>query len=363
MSERARRLARRQRGLSIIEVMVGMVIALIISLAAAGSMRMFGAAQRQGMGVGGVTVNATTAIAAIKDEASSVGLGFFGTRDEDNNSLFSCHRMNLVYKDAVLYDAAAFSPVTITHSGSNDRVDLVYATSIDGGADVLLSGTADASSAKTMSRLPVATGQLVMLVPGTAGSSSEPCLVRQVTANAAATDDTPQTITFGGTADYNKGELTNTPAFSDETEDRVVMLGSLRWSRYALDGTTLKRTEPLSGASATLLRNVLSFRVQYGVSSDEDTNDLSWQDATDDWATLTGAKVNRIRALRIGLVTRSVQREKPDADGNCSASTAKPKDPLDDTTEVEPDIASPDSWQCYRYRSELVVVPLRNLVW
>ncbi|MCC9596491.1 MULTISPECIES: PilW family protein [unclassified Rubrivivax] len=361
MSEHARRA---QRGLSIIEVLVGMVIALIISLAAAGSAKMFGAAQRQGISVGGVSVGAATAISAIKNEASSAGLGFFGTRDDQNRSLFSCHRMNLTLGGTVRSDAASFVPVRIGTSGANNSLDVVYATSIDGGADVLLSGSADASSAQTMSRLPVANGQLVMLVPGTASGSSQPCLVRTVTSSVAATDDTPQTINFGATGVYNQGTFSNTPSFDEEDKDRVVLLGTLRWSRFAVNGTTLVRTEPLTGTSATLLRNVMSFRVQYGVSTDGVLNDLSWQDATGTpWGNVSGDNVNRIRALRIGLVTRSLQRERPDASGTCQASTEKPRDPLDAAVEVEPDVAAPDDWRCYRYRSELVVVPLRNLVW
>jgi type IV pilus assembly protein PilW len=64
----------------------------------------------------------------------------------------------------------------------------------------------------------------------------------------------------------------------------------------------------------------------------------------------------RVRALRIGMVTRSPQREKPNAAGNCEASTAKPQL---FGAEVEPDVSD---WACYRYRTAIVVVPLRNLV-
>ena len=42
-----------QLGLSIIELMVGMVIALLVGMAATGSAAMFTASQRQGIGMGG----------------------------------------------------------------------------------------------------------------------------------------------------------------------------------------------------------------------------------------------------------------------------------------------------------------------
>jgi type IV pilus assembly protein PilW len=70
----------------------------------------------------------------------------------------------------------------------------------------------------------------------------------------------------------------------------------------------------------------------------------------------TAANLPRVRAMRMGIVTRSPQREKPDASGNCEASLAKPR--LFDV-EIDPDVTD---WQCYRYRVSTVVVPLRNLV-
>ncbi|MBK1614864.1 pilus assembly protein [Rubrivivax gelatinosus] len=363
MSEPGRRSARPQRGLSIVELMVGMVIALIISLAAAGSARTFSASQRQGISGGGATANLMTTMAAIKDDAASAGLGFFGTRNSNNQSLFSCHKLDLSYDTTVHFDADVFSPAQITSDGTNDQIDLVFASSIDGGADVLLSGTAGAGTAMTQSRLQVATGQLVMLVPGTAAASSQPCLVRSVTAVAAATDDTPQTLTFGNAGAngiYNRAAFTNTPAYNETDKDRITLLGMLSWRRYRLDGTTLLFEQPLTGTSATLLRNVMSFRVQYGIASTATGNDLSWQDATGSWSAVSGTEADRIRALRFGVVVRSAQPERPASGQACEASAEKPKDPLNPDVEVEPDVAN---WDCFRYRSATVVVPLRNFVW
>jgi type IV pilus assembly protein PilW len=361
MSEPRRRARpRTQRGLSIVELMVGMVIALIISLAAAGSARTFSASQRQGMGSGGVAVNLTTTMAAIKDDASSAGLGFFGTRDDEDNSLFSCHKLNLSYDTTLHFDGAAFSPLQISTDDGNQQLDIVFASSIDGGADVLLSGTADATGAMTQSLLPVTAGQLVMLIPGTAAAGSEPCLVRGVTSVTAATDDTPQTLAFSNTNVYNKAAFTNTPAFNETSKDRVIALGSLNWRRYRLDGTTLLYEQPLLGTSSTLLRNVMALRAQYGVASDANSNDLQWQEATDALETVSGAEVNLIRAVRIGVVVRNALPQRPGAGGACEASPSKPRDPFDPDTEIEPDVAD---WQCYHYRSATIVVPLRNFVW
>ena len=75
--------------MSIIELMVGIVVALIVGLAAAGSAMMFTASQRQGIGTGGMTVNVGTVLAALKNDTANAGLGFFG------DNVFLCNTLNL----------------------------------------------------------------------------------------------------------------------------------------------------------------------------------------------------------------------------------------------------------------------------
>lgn len=338
-----------QRGLSMVEILVGVVVSLLVGLAAAGSASMFTASQRQGVGVGGATVNAGSALAAIKADAATAGLGFFG------DSAFLCHRLSLSSGATVLMNGTSFAPALVTADGTNSRLDLLYATNVDGGANVLLRNASVGGSAVTMSLLPAQVGQAVLLAPATAGNT---CVVRSVTAVTAATPDTPQTLTFGAAGTHNGAAFAATPSFAER--DRVALLGALRWSRYRVDAGRLLLERPLSGDSAVLLRDVVAFRVQYGVVGPNagDSALTGWVDASGaTWGAVGGAAVDRVRALRIGLVTRSPQRDKPDAAGNCSASAAQPV--LFGTT-VAPDVAD---WRCWRFRTTVVVVPLRNVSW
>jgi type IV pilus assembly protein PilW len=97
-----------QRGMSIIELMVGIVVALLVGLAAAGSAMMFTASQRQGIGTGGSAVNVGTVLAALKNDSANAGLGFFG----DNQ--FLCSALNLSVNAAKVADDASFAPLRIT---------------------------------------------------------------------------------------------------------------------------------------------------------------------------------------------------------------------------------------------------------
>jgi len=336
-----------RRGLSLLELMVGIVIALLVSLTATSGAMLFTATQRQGIGTGGSIVSAGTALAALRDDVAAAGLGFFG------DSQFLCRRLNLSMNTSVLLDGVDFTPVSITTEAAGDRIDVVYATDVSSGANVLLSAAANSASAPLRSLLPVSVGQAVLLAPATPG---DPCVVRSVTANTAAGVDTPQVVEYANqtTAKFNRAAFTTNVTYPDR--GRVTLMGDLRWSRYRRVGTDLQLERPLGGAAVVLARNVMAFRAEYGLADAGTTALASWQPATGGFATLAPANLPRVRALRIGLVTRSTQREKPNAAGNCEATDTMPT--LFGTA-VTADVTD---WQCYRYRTATIVVPLRNLV-
>jgi type IV pilus assembly protein PilW len=342
-----RRPARRQAGLSVIELMVGIVVSMLVGLAAAGSAIMFTASQRQGIGAGGAGLGAVSAITALKNDAALAGLGFFG------DSSYLCNQLALSVDAAVVSDGTPFTPVRVTRAGDDDIVDIVYGERVESGANVLLAAASDGSEASLLSLLPVGAGQAVLLAPAAAGGT---CLVRTVTAITASTETTPQVLSFAGTGRFNKAAFSVAPVFAER--DRITLLGDLNWNRYRRDGNTLVMDRPLTGESVVIARDVIALRAQYGVSADAagSTTLEAWENAAGDFADLDAATLPRVRALRMGVVTRSPQREKPDADGNCESSLAKPQL---FGNEVEPDV---DDWACYRYRVSVVVVPLRNLV-
>jgi len=354
---RCRVAAHRQRGLSIVEVMVGMVVALLVGLAAAGAALSFSASQRQGIGTGGAMVNASTALTALRDDLASAGLGFFG------DSRFLCEKLNLSIGDVKLSDGDSFLPLRITNVTGGVEIDAVWGLQVAAGTNVLLKFATDASaSAQVRSLLPVQSGQAVLVAPPSPGV---PCLVRTVTAVTASTVDTPQALAFGSIGKYNKATFTTMPTYTagDQLPDiaRVALLGDLHWSRYILTGTTLQLQRPMEGTTVDLVPNVIGFRAEYGIAADAaDATALeSWTQATGTFASLNATTLKRVRAVRVGMVTRSPLPEKPDGNGNCQATLNKPKDPFDPTVEITPDVTD---WKCYRYRTAVIVVPVRNFV-
>lgn len=342
---RASDLGRGQRGLSLVELMVAIVVSMLVGLAAAGSAMMFSASQRGGIGTGTSTVNGTTVLAAIKADAALAGLGFF----VDDTPL--CTTLNFSAGTAKHSDGATFSPIRVTRAGDHDLLEVVHASEIEGGTQVLLSAPSDGSNAAVGAMTNAAVGQAVLLAPDTAGL----CTVRSVTAVSAFTATTPLTLAFGSGGASNQATFGTTPSYG--IRSRVALLGTLRWNRYSVTGGSLQLEQPIAGASGVLLRHVMAFRVQYGVSASATSDTLTdWVDADGSWATLTAANSPRVRAVRIGVLLRSPQLERRDANGNCVATATAPA--LFGTTPSG--LTGSTDWGCYRYRVATTVVPLRN---
>ncbi len=340
------RRGRRRRGLSLVELMIGMVVALLVGLAAVSSLRVFTASQRQATAAGTGLVSASGAMGLVKNDVAVAGLGFFDGRAP------LCDRMHLSMGTNVVLDGTPFQPIRISRVAGQDQLDLVYASNVAAGVTLPLWAASDGSSTQTLSTLPTAVGQAVLLAPPTTGL----CTLRSVTAITAATVDTPQVLAYGNTGLHNQGNFATAPAYAQGA--RLGLVGTLEWHRYRVSNGNLVLDLPLAGNSSVLVRNVVAMRVHYGVADLGSTTLAGWRNATDNgWGTLDATNIGRVRALRLGLVVRSTQREKPDADGTCTASTSVPV--LFDEV-IEPDV--PD-WQCWRFRSTTVVVPLRNLVW
>ena len=348
------------RGASLIELMVGLVICLLISLAAAKSAELFSAMQRQGVASGGATSNAVSALAALKEDVATGGMGFFAS------GKYRCTNLNLSVGNSVVANNAGFFPVKATRVGGNDRLDVVYAQEVAAGAWTELQEVSDGNSAVLASRVPIAVAQQpAVLLARLDDNLGSPCLVRTVTAEAAPNVNTgaKQTLTFGITGTHNQGVFTVAPGF--RKREPVIMLGNLTWNRYELQGTTLVITRRMDNTTASLLHNVVAFRVQYGVTNASNTIE-DWVESDDGaFATLNEVNARRLRAVRIGVVIRSAQREKVDpTDNQCKAVPADQNQVVlfrDTPTPV--DVVPPGTdWKCFHYRTVEVVAPLRNVV-
>ena len=341
------------RGLSIVEVMVGLVVALLVSLTAVNSAISFTAAQRQGVGAVGSALNSAAVLSALKDDVAVAGLGFFG------DSTYLCNTLNFSANSTVVANGTAFSPLQVNRTAAGDTIDTVFGTRVESGANVRLRAASNGTSSVLESYLPVAVGEAVLLAPAVP-DNARPCMVRTVTQVVPSTAVSPQQLAFDATGLHNVVVFATNPGFTDES--RITQLGALNWSRYRVVGGNLVLERPLQNTQAIIARNVISFRMQYGVSASAGNDTLqAWVDPAvgplGDFSSLNATNLPQVRAVRIGLIVRSPQPEKRDAAGNCVATVTKPA-----LWGATPENLGNADWACWRYRTSSAVVPMRNLV-
>lgn len=146
--------------------------------------------------------------------------------------------------------------------------------------------------------------------------------------------------------------------------------GPVRQRIYSINNTTrqLQRTDNTGESVVTnelIAPEIIDLQAQYGIAPVGSQVVNEWVDATGaTWANPTLENWKRIKAVRIALVARSTQYEKPEPDGACVTTTPDmvTKWPAYewaafDTTNY------PGDWQCYRYKIFETVVPLRNVMW
>jgi type IV pilus assembly protein PilW len=134
-------------------------------------------------------------------------------------------------------------------------------------------------------------------------------------------------------------------------------------------------TAPLAfGANVNALATeMVLMQAQYGISNTASSNVVSaWVSATGTWAAPAAADVQRIKAVRVVLVSRS---KEPDSDtvtqaactngagvvntGPCNFEDASA--PVIDLSGLP--VPGSRSWRQYRYRVQQAVIPLRNVIW
>jgi type IV pilus assembly protein PilW len=387
------RSAPRQRGFSLVELMVSVVIGLLALVFAlrlvAGSEK----AQRTEVGSSDSMQNGMVALFSISGDAAQAGFGL------NDPILTGC--------DTVLSDTAGYTlapaargsttvhplaPVVIEANALGaDRISFYSGASIGGTPSARLHGNYSGGTTVGIDSVPYGfnAGDALVVAPDQPGSQ---CALAQSSDNpnthAAPPHDQYLSISQGGDLRFNSGQLG--VSFTGGAA-RVFDLGpanKLSFHTWSVsDGFLQMRATDLAGAGATpasVADNIVSIKAQYGfdtrVGSDFQPGSgmvvSQWSstiiNADGDSVTGGGGDYGRIAAVRLAVVARSKSREPANASGACTATTAQPvvfatstgsgATPVPVTVNVAVTGDSTD-WRCYRYRVFETIVPLRNFGW
>ncbi|GGP25770.1 PilW family protein [Silvimonas amylolytica] len=341
--------------MNIVELMVAIVIWLLASLAIMSSATFFDNNRRGITGENSVQENAMFALMDFQRDVKNSGAGFAGS----NN--VTCTSLNAANGTTTLADGASVAPVVITGSGANNTSDTVTTLSAASFLAASPGLTRDAMSSATASiniysSKDWSVGDVYMLSSGT----GSPCTVGSIT--ALTTNSLGATITHstsGTGSTWNGGTYTNSPAYGAKSS--ISKIGGLNWVSYQVSNQSLNMVDKIAQTTTLLADNVVLMKAQYGVGTGSTSTVSSWVAGSGSWAApLNATQISQIRAVRIAMVVRIPAKLKPSVSGgSCDATTTSPK--VWSGTQTM-DISGLTNWQCYKYRTLTLTIPLKNFI-
>ena len=393
-------------GFSLVEVMVGLVIGMVAMIVV---MQVFSASEatkRTTTGGSDAVTNGAMALYLVKREVAMAGWGldaslYMGKTSTTTSIVPGCVTLNhFCSGDPSCVSADwSFAPVTITDGagGGPDTITVRYFSDPENGNFVPPStGTAysnaqDASSVpqlKVSANFACKVGDLV-LVGDPTGTT---CTLVQVSGAPGTTTGNlllPHQSGGGSTHAYNDplwDPVTGKPPIVTSNVTLATCFtpsntGPSSQRIYSIDAGkgALLRSDTRAGiAGETAADGIVDMQAQYGIAADGSQKVSSWVDATPaaGWdspapkagtsGSTTTNRLQNIKAVRIALLARSAQYEKPSSGSSCDATTGSPGTPGTSgwstwaTFKTDNYVAD---WRCYRYKAFEIVVPIRNVMW
>lgn len=366
--------AGRQQGMSLIELLIGIVIGLVATLAISNLFGGFEARKRVIAGGSDAQSSGMLALYYVQRDAQNAGFGLPMSNSNDPSPLLCPLQTSINQAGAVIN----LSPVVIEEGGAaSDVLHIRYGTSPNGGASLRATGNLSA---------PALDGRLIGC------QENDVVLFHQTPATPLCSLARVQRLNADRSI-QSLSEMNTTPTARPVTDlngserVRFSCLGS--WNQYSFTinaAQELTRTGGLPGAATfpdstavAVASDIVSLQAQYGIATTLDTTVASstaaaylnrvdtWVDASGSFGTgISLLDRNRIRAIRVAVVARDGALQKQPVSQGCQEAApglSKVCVWSGDTTPAQVDLSSDPLWQRYRYRVFETVIPLRNLLW
>lgn len=389
---------RMDNGFSLVEILVGMVIGLLGIIIITQIFALAEGQKRTTTSGADAQTNGNIALYSIERDVRQAGYGLnlsaLGCSTKTSLAGVMTTRLEqalppnpqLVYADGNAYTNGdlVLAPVIIVDGGTNaagdalpDTLRTLYSTNaISSLPQTLQANHAQAATLATVGstfNMPGNPGPQDMVVFFETGKN---CALAQ------ATGAPPSATTFNhdGTSQWNNSAIF--PGAGYGTGASVFDLGSMTFRRYNIDqvNNNLRFSEVTTNGSATIVSagEIVNLQAQYGKDNGVNNGTVpagpyvagdgkvdSWDSATPGLVPPAGAGTNaqwqQIIAVRIAILARSGQYEKPDPVLGCTATTVAPS--WSGGTMAVPPFPNAGLPSCYRYKVFETVVPLRNVIW
>lgn len=365
-----------QRGFGLIEIMVGLLIGMISSIVI---FQVFSISERQKRTTSAsadAQTNSAFGLYSIERDAKMAGFGIESDAIAQCSKVYSYVSDGTSEKTISAFDAPAAVSITDGGGSTADQIEIIYyANPADGNfiipSNTTLRSTMPDSSAELNVNSTSGCAQNTLALVQQGGN----CTVMEITQVQAAALKVQHNPGGSGTAAnpvYNPKipymTANNWPAYTSGAAVRCGLTPPV--SRiYSLNANTLQFQDSNSPSPSVISPYTVALQAQYGVA-DAGTLPVNradqWVDATGIWAkgTLNQASGNgkRIKAIRVAIVARSAEYEKPEPGQACSTTT----DAMVKSWSTWANLAAVEAladWQCYRYKVVETVIPLRNVIW
>lgn len=339
---KAGRLSHQQAGFSLIEVMVGLVVSLLVSLVIMQVFAVFEEQKRSTSGSADAQTNGHIALYNLQRDVQLAGfaLPIFSS----SNSPLQCTTLTP--------SGTNISPVSITDGGAaSDTLTVRYGTADAGGSPATISTVNFGNVVLVLNNTACKLNDSVIISKGT------DCLFMQ-TGVTSLTGTTEITLNKPSAATINP-------------DASLSCLGTWKAVSYSINNANqLVRSE--NGSNLPNVVEIVNLQAQYGIadppdSTGENNNTIvRWVNATGEtWSNPNNANRKLIKAIRVAIVARNGLLEKETVSYPCS--TAHPGLCTWTGTSESPaptiDLSNQSNWQQYRYRVFTTIIPLRNVVW
>jgi type IV pilus assembly protein PilW len=357
-------------GFSLIELLVGMVIGLLATVAISNVFSQFEGRKRSVTGGADAQTSSSLALYTIQRDLQNAGYGLPTFKNDP--SPFSCANTTTISQDGVSIN---LSPALIVDGGNaSDTISVRYGNVANGGAFV--SGLTGTTSAPVFSSslFGCQSGDIVLFQIQSTNLCSLGRLNGNPTVSGGANPTTTLNVTNLTTASgdtvtdallaLNPG-LANVACLGDWNQYQFAVNNNFELTRT---GGTPDGAKFPDSAATPVVSDIVAMQAQYGVSVDLTTNRVtSWVDATNDFgANMTVTNRNRIKAIRVAIVARDGGIQKTNVSQNCNANAAGLRNVCiwsGDATPRNVDLSGIANWQRYRYKVYETAIPLRNVLW
>lgn len=367
----------RQRGFSLIELMVGMVIGLLTVLVITQVMTMAEGKRRTVSTGSDAQINGALALFSMQRDIEQAGGGTVADQGSGAGSL-GC-TVNYKFGSGGTPGSFTLAPVVITDgaSGASDTISILQANTAGFSAPMLLTGIhlkAD-NHFTVSSSLGALVGNLMIAVPETQDAADQ-CSLFSVTNDTALPATTlgntnvPH-VAGSGAAQWNQNSIFPTSGYVNGSY--LLNMGAMVYRKYSVSAAgnlQVAELSPTDGTGLTtpkdLYPQIVNLQAMYG----RDSHGTGTVDAYDNATPTTNTGWMQVLSIRVAVVARSNQYEKdvvtataPLWDVGSGIAVAGATACNGGSQCIPLDVSTLSDWQHYRYKVYDTIVPLRNVLW